>query len=112
LEAKPAYARLSGYSETELVGLRVTDLEAQETPEKIAEHICKVMQQGSDTFETRHRRKDGSLWDVEVNIAFIKEYGYFVCFLRDITERKRTVDQLCKLAQQWSKVQKASSSPI
>ena len=55
----------------------------------------KIMQQGTDTFVTRHRRKDGSVWDVEVNASFISaEGGYFVCFFRDITERKRIKQEL------------------
>ncbi len=95
LEVNPAYARLSGYSETELIGMRVTDLEAQETPEETAKHILKVIQQGNDTFETCHRRKNGSVWDVEVNVSFVSENGgYFVCFFMDITERKQTEQQL------------------
>ena len=61
LEVNPAYVRMSGYSEAELIGMRISDLEA---PEQTADHIRKVMRYGSDTFETRHRRKDGSLWDV------------------------------------------------
>ncbi|HEY8034612.1 MAG TPA: EAL domain-containing protein [Methylobacter sp.] len=95
LEVNPAYARLSGYSETELVGMRVTDLEAKETQEETAEHIRNIMQQGTDMFETRHRRKDGSVWDVEVNASFIDEdEGYFVGFFKDITERKRIKQEL------------------
>ena len=90
LEVNPAYIRLSGYSETELVGMRVADLEAQETPEEVAKHTRKVMQYGTDTFETRHRRKDGSVWDAEVNASFISEDGgYFIGFIRDISERKQ-----------------------
>ncbi|WP_333875841.1 EAL domain-containing protein [Methylobacter sp.] len=95
LEVNPAYARLSGYSETELVGMRITDLEAQEAPEKTAEHIRNIMLHETDTFETRHRRKDGSVWDVEVNASFIDEDGgYFVAFFKDITERIRAKQEL------------------
>jgi len=90
LEINPAYARFSGYSETELVGMQITNLEAQEAPEETAKHIRKVIRQGTETFETRHRRKDGSEWDAEVNVSFISEDGgYFVCFFKDITKRKQ-----------------------
>jgi PAS domain S-box-containing protein len=95
LEVNPAYALLSGYSETELVGMRVTGLEAQESPEQSAEHYRNIMLQGTDVFETRHRRKDGNLWDVEVSVSFINEDGgYFVSFFRDISARKVIEDKL------------------
>ena len=99
LEVNPAYARLSGFSETELIGMHISDLEAQESPEDTADHIRKVIQQGSDTFETRHRRKDGNVWDVEVNTSFNKDDGgYFVAFFRDITERKVSEEKIKSLA--------------
>lgn len=95
LEVNPAYARLSGYSETELVAMHICNLEAQETPDQTAEHIQKIIQIGSDTFESRHRRKDGSLWDVEINASFISEDdGYFVCFFRDISKRKAAEQEM------------------
>ncbi|MGZ5056237.1 MAG: PAS domain S-box protein [Methylobacter sp.] len=73
LEVNPAYARLSGYSKAELIGMRIADLEAQESPEQIAQHIRDVVLHGTDVFETRHRRKDGSLWDVEISVSFIND---------------------------------------
>ncbi|TAN67808.1 MAG: EAL domain-containing protein [Methylobacter sp.] len=95
LEVNPAYVRLSGYSETELIGMQVTELDAQESQNETANHIRKIMQNGADTFETQHRRKDGSVWDVEVNASFVKEDGgYFVAFFKDITERKWAEQEL------------------
>jgi len=95
LEVNPAYARFSGYDQDELVSMHVSDLEAKELPEETASHIRRIMRQGSDTFETQHRRKDGSLWDVEVSVSFINEDGgYFVAFFRDVTERKRIEQEL------------------
>jgi PAS domain S-box-containing protein len=95
LEVNPAYARFSGYSEAELVGMRITDLDAQHSPEQTAQHIHKIIMQGTDMFVTRHRRKDGSLWDVEISVSFINENGgYFVAFFRDISARKAIEDKL------------------
>jgi diguanylate cyclase (GGDEF)-like protein/PAS domain S-box-containing protein len=95
LEVNPAYVRLSGYSEEELIGMRVSDIDAQETPEQTLEHIRKIIEQGRDVFETQHRRKDGSIWDVEVNASFIEDGGgFFVGFFKDITERKRVKQEL------------------
>lgn len=91
LESNPAYAKYSGYSETELVGMSIIDLEAIETTEEIVKHIQTVIEQGSDCFSSQHRRKDGSLWSVEVTVSYSNdaERGQFFAFFRDVTERKR-----------------------
>ncbi|MGZ5052723.1 MAG: PAS domain S-box protein [Methylobacter sp.] len=89
LEVNPAYVRMSGYSSQELLAMSIVDLEALESPEQIAEHIRHIMRYGTDTFETKHRRKDGSIWDVEISSSYINEVdGYFVSFVRDISLRK------------------------
>jgi diguanylate cyclase (GGDEF)-like protein/PAS domain S-box-containing protein len=82
--------RLTGYSREELLGLRITDLEAQEDPATTARHIEEIMRTGSATFETVHRRKDGSTWPVEIITTFSPILGgQFYAFLKDLTERKK-----------------------
>jgi PAS domain S-box-containing protein len=97
LEANQSYARMSGYSLDELKGMQVSILEAKErSQEEVQAHISKIITQGWDVFETRHRRKDGELIDIEVSSAFIKEAGQIVAFLRDISERNQTQLELQK----------------
>jgi PAS domain S-box-containing protein len=89
-EVNAAYARMSGYRVEELLGMGIPDLEAAETAAVAAEHMQRIVRQGSDRFESKHRRKDGSVFDVEVNVQVQSGEGAgFVCFLRDITERRR-----------------------
>ncbi|MCA1793621.1 MAG: PAS domain S-box protein, partial [Desulfobacteraceae bacterium] len=91
LEVNDAYCRMSGYNEDELLSMHISELEFVETPEIVAEHMQAVVMKGSDRFETRHCRKDGTLLDVEVSIQFRPEdNGQCVCFLRDITRQKKT----------------------
>ena len=87
LEVNAAYCRMSGYSEQELLTMRISDLDVEETADDTACHIRKIMTQGQDRFESRHRRKDGSFFDVEIRAQYHPAYsGRMVVFLRDITD--------------------------
>ena len=95
LEVNEAYCQMSGYSEEELLAINIRDIEATETPADTDAHMQKVMAQGEDRFETRHRRKDGSIFEVEVSVQYKPtERGLLVAFLRDITERKKAEELL------------------
>jgi len=95
LEVNSAYCRMSGYSEDDLLTMCIADLEVEENSQVVAQHMQKVISQGSDRFESRHRCKDGSVFDVEVSVQFRNEHsGQCVFFLRDIAERKRAEEEL------------------
>ena len=90
LEVNEAYCRLSGYSVQELLALRISDLEVCETNGETAGRIQKIKAQGDFRFESRHRRKDGRMFDVEISAQFQpEEGGRILAFIHDITERKR-----------------------
>ena len=95
LEVNDAYCQKSGYSREELLSLSVSDVEAEENSDEVQTHIKKVIQKGSERFESIHRRKDGSLFNVEVSTTYISlGQGMFVSFFRDITKRKLNEDAL------------------
>lgn len=98
LDVNDAYCRLIGYSRRELLKMRIPDVEAIEKPEETAQRILKIVKTGGDRFETRHRRKDGRIVDIEVSVNYMKEAGgrMFV-FLRDITERKHKEEEISRL---------------
>ncbi|MFA6972629.1 MAG: PAS domain S-box protein [Gallionella sp.] len=100
LDANEAFCNMVGYSREELLSMRVSDLEADESPIETAAHIKKVMEVGYDRFETRHRHKQGHLLDLEVSVSHSKlDGGTNYVFVRDITARKRTEDALYFIAQ-------------
>ncbi|MEI6166148.1 MAG: PAS domain S-box protein [bacterium] len=97
MEVNETFCRMSGYSEAELLTMQIPDLEAVESAEDITVHIQKVMAQGADRFESRQRRKDGTLYDVEVSVQYRPvDGGRLVSFIRDITGRKRIEESLLK----------------
>jgi diguanylate cyclase (GGDEF)-like protein/PAS domain S-box-containing protein len=91
-ETNAAYARMSGYSQQELIGMHISQLEASERPEDVRGHMEKIIAQGYDRFETRHRRKSGEIIDIEVSVTFRE--GHFYVFCRDIAQRKRSEEAL------------------
>jgi len=85
LQVNQAYSQMSGYSVQELLTMRISDLEALEADADVSARIQKIITQGSDRFETVHRRKDGSTFTTEVSTVFRpNEGGRFVAFLHDI----------------------------
>lgn len=95
LDINVAYCRQSGYTRGELIGRSVSDLELGESAARTERHMQWIIENGSDLFESKHRRKDGSIWDVEISTSYLDvEGGLFVSFLRDVTERNRAKDIL------------------
>ncbi|UCF61047.1 MAG: PAS domain S-box protein [Anaerolineaceae bacterium] len=76
-----------GYTEEEFKSLKVTDFEVVETPEVFEQHLKQVTKKGSDTFLTKHRRKDGSIRDIQVSCKTISIHGkeYIQAIWSDIT---------------------------
>ena len=94
-EANRHFAEMLGYSSEEVSRLHVWDWDAQWPREHLLEMIRRVDAQG-DHFETRHRRRDGTVYDVEIstNGAVLGEQKLVLCVCRDITERKRAEEIL------------------
>ncbi|OGV57042.1 MAG: hypothetical protein A2X49_14185 [Lentisphaerae bacterium GWF2_52_8] len=110
LEVNETYCRMSGYNMEELLGMHISDLEARETADQTADHRHKIMAEGEERFESRHRRKDGSVFDVEISVQHqAANGGRFVVFLRDITDRKQEEKEKAKLEAQLQQSQKMES---
>ena len=90
-----AAENMLGYSHDELTGMNTIELRpaGEEYEQKGLEFIARLLEEGIiKGWERAFVRKDGSLIDVEVNTAFLKDSkGNFtgaVGSLRDISERK------------------------
>ena len=82
--------RMLGYSRDEFRLLRLSDIEAVESREEVDRHMDQVIREGPQTFETRHRTRDGRLLDVLVNTSTVSLQGgtCFVSLWMDITAQK------------------------
>ena len=97
VDVNQSYCRLSGYVREDLLSKHISDLEAVEIHTDVAERLGRIKGTGSDLFETLHRRKDGTVWNVEVSVTYSDiNGGEFYVFSRDITERKETEAAIAK----------------
>ncbi|MDW7669039.1 MAG: PAS domain S-box protein [Bacillota bacterium] len=98
IDVNHAYCKMSGYSREEILNLTISDLEYYESPEETKERIEKIIKTGHDLFETKHIKKDGEIFDVEVSISlFSKEPLEITCFFRDITQRKEDNQKIIEM---------------
>src|ERR671915_1329492 len=98
LEANVAYRNLLGYSAQDMLGLGLTlyDVVAHDR-ESIDLYVRQILEERVHFIgERRHRRKDGSLVDLEVSSSVISYGdGEALCVIvHDITERKRSAERL------------------
>jgi len=96
-ESNKQFAAMLGYSLEEVSQLYVYDWEYQFPREKVLEMI-RIVDETGDHFESMHRRKDGTTYDVEIstNAATIEGQKLVFCICRNITERKLAEEKLVK----------------
>ena len=84
-----------GYTREEYLRLSVPEVDPVVATRPWGELIQERRLSESTIFESQHRRKDGSIFPVEVNLNFIQlDREYLVANVRDVTERKRLEEQL------------------
>jgi PAS domain S-box-containing protein len=107
---EPAHQWL-GYTREEFARLGIADVEVAETPTAIGQRIHRVMAQGEDVFETRHRTKAGDIRHVSVSTRMITLRGRQVglSLWHDFTERRRMEDELRNAIVHLEKHDKAKS---
>jgi diguanylate cyclase (GGDEF)-like protein/PAS domain S-box-containing protein len=99
LEVNAAYSRVSGYDRDTLLTMHVGELEQGLAPEALIARLQSIAEKRSIHFETLHRRRDGTVWPIEVSASYSPaDGGKIFVFSRDITERKRTEDEIRTLA--------------
>ncbi len=97
--------RVLGYSRAELIGLTPLDIEHDITADDMRFFHEKTLAEGSFTYETRHWRRDGSSFPVEVKGSLFEYRGQtiWMALARDISERKRVEQKIAEL-QYWNEL--------
>jgi len=113
LDVNDAYCRMSGYKREEIIGMRIDKLEARESPIKAFPHNENLIKSGHGRFESLHRRKDGSLFNVDISALYIdKRGGQVAIFTRDITDRKKSEETLRETRDYLENLLNYANAPI
>ena len=86
-----------GYTKDELLSMRVIDIEnAIPNEKRWLEHVNLLRGEGPQIISGEHKRKDGSVFPVEVTARLVEIEGkeYVVAVARDITERRKYENRL------------------
>ena len=80
IDVSECYCRLSGYSEKELLGMMISDLEANDHKGDLMYQISTLSGTTSDAvnskvFESMHQRKDSTHWFVEILISYYPNHN-------------------------------------
>jgi PAS domain S-box-containing protein len=91
VDASDSFFAALGWTRAELLGRDPSFWDAEYSGAERAPLIRRVRSGGSLRFETRHRRKDGSVFDVEVAASYFELAGaaYAHCSARDLTEVRK-----------------------
>ena len=96
-ELSDSFCTMIGYTRGELMGAHVSLWNAQWNPLELQSVLGKLAAKADRSeFETRHRRKDGTILDVEVSGQRLELSGQTLLYLsaRDVTEKKRADRQI------------------
>lgn len=102
IEANERFAEMLGYSPQEVLKLYTWDWEANMTEEQVRQNFKDISGVNAN-FETLHRRKDGSVYDVEVSASgtCIDGYSAVICICQDISVRKKAERSLAQSEQKF-----------
>lgn len=100
LEFNPSAHEALGYTREVFAGLTIADIQAEHSPEQIRENIARIVNQGSATFESLHRHRDGRVLNVRISARLVRlrNQDCITAMWGDITEAKRAELEFRKLS--------------
>jgi PAS domain S-box-containing protein len=103
-----------GWSAEELCRMHVRDLRSTDSRVDFEEVSSRVRQQAGDTFETEQRRRDGTIFPVEVSVSHVEidARPHYFSIIRDITERKRAEEALHATEERYRLIAQNTSDVI
>jgi len=103
-----------GYTLSELKAMQMVDLRSPEARDEAQERFTEMMALGAIRFETVHRRKDGSVFPVEVSAKLVHLEGEprVISFVRDIAERQSQQRALQRMTQLYAALSQVNQAIV
>jgi len=108
LNVNKATCKILGYSEKELIGLTIQDINPTSNKKTWTKYWNKLRKSKNLTFEDDHYTRSGEVIPIEVTANFIKfgEGEYAVGFARDISVRKKMEEEQTKAFEEIKRLRK------
>ncbi len=98
LDVNIASVKSTGFSREELLNKKIFDIDPDAKDRNDMQNFWKKMTPNDSpmTFEARHKRKDGSIYEAEITLSkvVIANNEYIMGLARDVTERKQAEEEL------------------
>ncbi|MCB9135204.1 MAG: PAS domain S-box protein [Anaerolineales bacterium] len=95
LDVNEQACRAHGYTREEYLALTVNQINPVAATRSWKETVDELQNFGSIVRESKHQRKDGSIFPVEINITYVRlDRDYILSVVRDITKRKKADEAL------------------
>jgi diguanylate cyclase (GGDEF)-like protein/PAS domain S-box-containing protein len=116
LMMNPAFAQLHGYTVMELQGQFMHELVAPASRQEFHGHVRRSLDTGYHIYESFHRRKDGEVFPVQVNLTAHKDASgnaeFHSAIVHDLTERRQGEASLRLLEEHWRVAVQTSNDAI
>ncbi len=101
LDVSEKAVQVHGYTREEHLALTIFDVDPNLAEAGFAgwqANLAKIKQAGALIFESLHKRKDGTIFPVEVNATYVElERDYLLAVVRDISERMKAEHHIRRL---------------